>query len=228
MSSKIRFLQAASNTMDAWCSNRPLWKNCLPNSCSQYYDIDYGSHSIIICNSGSNYPSYNSYAYFPENSFNTLVASGSQNISLFVTPDGIYIPSETNKAYIRFINLAYDEPCLDFRFTDGVLAIARNIQYQEITNYYPLSSGSYSLTAYRCGSNYPLLTVPTLTLKADYSYTFYITGSLYNSPNYNYLLCPDAITTKPTCHHHSSKYPLNSCYKDSFCADNYYTDNYYY
>lgn len=232
MSSKIRFMQAASCPMDAWCSNRPLWKNCPTNSCSQYYDIDYGSHSIIICDALSGCPSYNSYAYFPENSFNTLVASGQKNINIFVTPDGLKIPGGTNKAYIRFINLAYDEPCLDFRFSDGILAIARNIGYQEVTNYYPITASCYTMQVFRCNSNRALLNLPNITLKADCSYTFYITGSLVNRPNYDYLVCQDAIA--PICpppHHHPEFYPPSNycCGKDSFCSDNFYCgDTFYY
>jgi len=224
LSSKIRFLQATGNSLDAWCSNRPLWKNCQNNTCSQYYDIDYGSHSIIICNSGSTYPSYNSYAYFPENSYNTLVASGRGNINLFVTPDGIQIPTGFNKAYIRFINLAADEPCLDFRFSDGILAIARNIQYQETTAYYPITAGNYRMQAFRCGSNRALLNVNSINLSADISYTFYITGSLIQSPCYNHLLCVDAWPPRPPrppqC---CGNYTSNSFYADSLpCCDNYY------
>ena len=231
MSSKIRFMQASPCSMDALCSNQPLWKNCLPNTLSQYYDIDYGSHSIIICDSSAHCPSYNSYAYFPENSFNTLIASGSPNINLFVTPDGLKCSPGANKAYIRFINLAYDEPCLDFRFSDGILAIARNIAYQEITNYYPISAGNYSLEAFRCHSNMPLLSVPTISLKPDFSYTFYIPGSLNLKPNYTHLLCTDAIAPCSFCRP-KPKYPLNSCSscgKDNFYHDNfYYSDSYYY
>lgn len=231
MSSKIRFMQAASCPMDAWCSNRPFWKSCPSNSCSQYYDIDYGSHSIIICDSLSGCPSYNSYAYFPENSFNTLIASGRQNISIFVTPDGLKISNGSNKAYIRFINLAYDEPCLDFRFSDGILAIARNIEYREITNYYPITASNYTMQVYRCNSNRALLNT-TISLKADFSYTFYITGSLIDRPNYDYLICTDALASSCPKPPHPPKYPPNtcsSCGKDSFYSDNFcYGDTFYY
>ena len=249
LSSKIRFMQAADCCLDGWCSNRPLWKHCSSNSCSQYYDIDYGSHSIIICHSDNHCPSYNSYAYLPENSFNTLVASGSDRINLFVTPDGLKVPCGTNKAYIRFINLAYDEPCLDFRFSDGVLAIARNIKYQETTNYYPITASTYTMQVFRCGGSKPLLYTKSVTLKPDQSYTFYITVCIVNRSCYNYLLCVDACP-KPICppcpppnpcvpiHSCHSCPPLNPCPpsypcplpgKNDYCSNSfYYNDCYYY
>jgi len=195
LSSKIRFLQAscANPYIDCYCGNRPLWQNQPFNSCSEYLDIDYGGYSLIICKPNSYEPLVNAYAYCPENAYQTAIASGYQNLELFITPDGFNFAENTNKAYIRFIHLAYQYPCLDFRFTDGLVAIAQNIRYQSISEYYPLSAGTYRMQAFACNSNRTLLSIPSVTLQANRIYSFYITDS-FKQNSCHYLLCADGCS----------------------------------
>ena len=131
LSSKIRLLHGCSSlpSLDGYCSQQNMCRDIGFNHFSDYFDVDYGSYNISVYQSGQrSQPLVGAYAYLPDGGAHTAVLSGSrENPNVFIIPDGVGSPS-SGKAFIRFVNLAFDAPCLDFRFTDGAFVIANNIQ----------------------------------------------------------------------------------------------------
>lgn len=194
MSSKIRMLHGcpALPTLDAYCSQQKMCQNVGFNHVSDYLDIDYGSYNISVCTPDrSNQPLVNAYAYLADGNAHTAVLSGSRdNPNVFIVPDG-FTMTKDNQAYLRFVNLAYDAPCLDFRFTDGAFVIANDIRYKEVTRYYPVTPSTYQMQATICNSSFVVLRIPQVTLQAGRSYTLYITGSARVQPYCSHILAPD-------------------------------------
>ena len=196
MSSRIRLFHACPNHqyLDCYCNTRPICQNIGYCGCTEYCEIDYGSHSIIVSPPrNQSQHLIDAYTYLPDASCHTAIATGaSDDMSLFVVPDA-NTPYSQGKAFLRFVNLAYDTPCLDFRFTDGAFVIANNIQYKEVTQYYPVTPSTYRMQAMICNTSQVVLTVPTITLQAGRSYTLYITGAVYQPPYCSHNITIDGI-----------------------------------
>lgn len=194
MSSKIRLFHACPQTqyLDCYCGSQPICQSTNYCGCTEYCEIDYGSHNVIVCQPQNQYrPLVDAYAYLPDAGYHTAIATGcADDMNLFIVPDA-YTPMGSNKACVRFVNLAYDAPCLDLRFMDGAFVIANNIQYKEVTQYYPVTPSTYRMQACLCNTNHVVLTASSVTLQAGCFYTIYITGSVYQQPQCCHTLCTD-------------------------------------
>lgn len=220
MSSRIRLLHGCPSfsNLDCFCGGTMLCQNIGFNGCSNYCDVDYGGCNISICPPKcAHQPLANAYTFIPQGSFHTAVFSGLRdNANMFVIPDGFNKISD-NKAFLRFVNLAADAPCLDFRFTDGAFIIANDIRYKEVTQYYPVTPSTYQMQAMLCDTKFVVLQVPSITLSAGRSYTIYITGSARVHPYCSHILTIDGALDRPTT---LPAYPHNDCH--SCCGNDYF------
>ena len=201
MPSRIRLLHGcpAHAQLNGFCGDTPIGQNIAYNGCSDYRDIDYGSHHLAVyLPQAVQQPLATAYTFIPENSYHTAVFGGMRdNPSMFVVPDGYTQSFGSDRAFLRFVNLALDAPCLDFRFTDGAFGIANNIRYQDVTQYYPVTPSTYRMQAMVCDSNFVVLDVPAITLAAGRSYTLYITGSARVQPYCSHIIVIDCLPQRP-------------------------------
>ncbi|MFZ5942851.1 MAG: DUF4397 domain-containing protein [Bacillota bacterium] len=194
MSCNIRVLNACVNTecLDIHSNNQILADQCSYKYISDYIILDSGDH-IFKVNKSSNkhYPILKAYTKLVDDSCHTIVASGiGDDINLFVVPDA-HVSFHTDKAYIRFVNLSPDADALDFRFTNNNFIMVNDVEYKEVTQYYPASPGTYTVRGYLAGTKIEVLEVPNFTIRRGRGYTIYIVGSVKNLYTMGYIFCPD-------------------------------------
>jgi hypothetical protein len=195
MSCNIRVINACPgpNCLDFYTNNLPIKENCSYKYLSDYKNIEPGEHIFHVYKSGNkHYPILKAYSKLVDSSCHTIVASGhDSDLSIFLVPDA-HIPMNTNKAYMRFANLAYSTS-LDFTFSDGGFIMVNDIDYKEVTQYYPATPDTYTVRAYISGTNHLLLEVPNVTLRRGRAYTIYITGSMMHRDMVGHIFCSDGV-----------------------------------
>jgi len=194
MSSKLRILHACpqGEIFDFLNNDCLLCQKVAYKDCTEYYEVISGDQNFKICKPQKHYyPLVNGYTYLPDNSYHTLIASGKTgDLSLFVVPDA-HVPIISNKAFIRFVNLAPDSPTLKFTFTDDAFVMVDDIEYKEVTQYYPVTPSTYTMKVRLAATDQVILTIYNVTLRSERFYTIYILGMVKEYPAPTYLICAD-------------------------------------
>ena len=166
MSCNIRVINACPgpNCLDFYTNNLPIKENCSYKYLSDYKNIEPGEHIFHVYKSGNkHYPILKAYSKLVDSSCHTIVASGhDSDLSIFLVPDA-HIPMNTNKAYMRFANLAYSTS-LDFTFSDGGFIMVNDIDYKEVTHISCNTRYLHCKSLY-FETNHLLLEVPNVTLR---------------------------------------------------------------
>ncbi|MDK2823977.1 MAG: hypothetical protein PWP71_1895 [Clostridia bacterium] len=192
MSSKIRFLHSCSQSdmFDIYLKDCMLCSNLSYMDYTDYQDIDHGKVIFKICPPKKLYSILDVYTYVSENSYQTAVITGlNGDLSFFVVPDA-YIPISDNKAFIRFVNLAPDTN-LDFILYDDSKKAFRDIEYKEVTDYYPVYSDTYDIAVKISKTNKTFLTINNVTLQKNRFYTIYVFGFTRDSTSPGFLIFTD-------------------------------------
>lgn len=195
MSCNVRILNACPGPrcLDIYSNDLLLKENCSYKYLSDYIHVDSGDHIFKVYKSGNKYyPILKGYTNLVDTSCHTIIASGQESdMSLFLVPDA-HVPVATNKAFLRFANLA-DSPDLDFTFSDGGFIMVNDINYKEVTQYYPVTPGTYTVNVYISGTKQLLMQVPNFTLRRGRSYTIYILGLMSDWNLMHHIICADGI-----------------------------------
>ncbi|NLT94438.1 MAG: DUF4397 domain-containing protein [Clostridia bacterium] len=194
MGCNVRVINACHDfCLDFYTNDLPLKESCSYKYLSDYTSMNPGDHIINVYKSGNkHYPILKAYTKLVDPSCHTIVATGPKSdLSIFLVPDA-HIPIATDKAYIRFVNLAYSTN-LDFTFTDGGFIMANNIEYKEVTQYYPATPGTYTVHAYISGTKHLVKEVPNVTLRRGRAYTIYIMGSMQYRNTMDHIFCVDGV-----------------------------------
>lgn len=195
MGCNVRVINACPGPrcLDYYTGELPLKKNCSYKYFSDYKSVEPGDHIFKVYKTGNKYyPILKAYTNLVDSSCHTLVTSGHESdMSIFLIPDA-HIPLHTDKAFMRFVNLT-DAPDLDFTFSDGGFVMVNDIEYKEVTQYYPVTPGTYTVKVYISGTKQLLMEVPNFTLRRGRSYTIYIVGLMSDWNLMDYILCTDGF-----------------------------------
>jgi len=189
MDYKIRFLHACLflEGLDIYSYDDCVFcQNLVFGDYSDYYDVAYGKNIFKVCPPKKKFYSLlDAYTYISEHSYQTAIITGKKTeLSFFVVPDA-YIPISYNKAFIRFANLAPDSPDLDFTFVDDSSIIFEDVEYKEVTNYYPLYADNYNILVRNTNTKQKILTIYNVNMQKNRFYTIYIFGFTRDgSPQY--------------------------------------------
>jgi len=197
MSSKIRFLHACPclDVFDVYSyDDCIICPSLLYKQYTDYYDICHGKHIFKICKPKKKFYSLlDAYTYVSEKSYQTAIVTGNKtDLSFFVVPDA-YIPISYNKAFIRFANLAPDSPDLDFTFLDNSYVIFEDVEYKEVTDYYPLYADNYTIVVKNTTTKQEVLRIYNVKLQPNRFYTIYVFGFIRDSAP-RYLITTDGAS----------------------------------
>lgn len=195
MSCNVRIINACPgpHCLDFYTNELPLKEKCSYKYLSDYTNINPGDHIINVYKTGNkHYPILKAYTKLVDPSCHTIIGSGPESdLSIFLVPDA-HIPIHTDKAYMRFANLAYSSS-LDFTFSDGGFIMVNNIDYKEVTQYYPATPDTYTVNVYISGTKHLLKQIPNVTLRRGRAYTIYILGSMKHRDMMGHIFCADGI-----------------------------------
>lgn len=117
----------------------------------------------------------------------TLVFSGQPSdfsIDDYLEPK-VSIPQ--GKAMIRFAHLSPDAPVVNLTLSSGDVLFS-DVEYEDLTDYREISSGTYTLQLRIPGSDQVVLNVPNALFKAGKYYTIYVVGLVSGNPPLKMLL----------------------------------------
>ncbi|MFZ7104465.1 MAG: DUF4397 domain-containing protein [Peptococcaceae bacterium] len=193
MSSRIRFIHGCSDSqhLDIHVKDCKLCNSFAYPDYTDYYDVDHGTLIFKICPTKKYHSLFDAYTYAIENSYQTAILSGKgTDLSFYVVADA-YLPISYNTAYIRFANLAYNSPNLDFTLIDTGIILFRDVQYKEVTDYYGVNPDTYNIRVTKTGTTQTMITIHNVNMLPNRFYTIYVLGFTRDGASPQYLVFTD-------------------------------------
>ena len=194
--SYMRALHASPDApgVDVYANGNLIAKNLRYREFTPYLKVPSGQCIIKIFPTGtSQIPVINTTVILIPNAIYTAAAIGMlTNIGLLPIRDP-RITINPTKTNIRFIHLSPNAPAVDITLPDGTVLFP-NVSYKGITNYIPVSPGTYTLEARLTGTKTIVLTVPNVILRPDLNLSVYAVGLTGGKPALEVLIPLDGST----------------------------------
>ncbi len=184
LTSYIRILHASPDApaVDIYANNSLIAKNLPYKGFTPYLSLPAGTYNIKVFPTGKKTnPVLSKNLNIPGNSIFTVAAINKlADIDLFpiMEPTNSIPP---NKTMIRFVHLSPNAPSVDITSPNGN-KLFENVSFKEITNYIPVSSGTYILEVRPTGTEDIVLYVPNINLKPNRFYSVYAVGLVDEKP----------------------------------------------
>ncbi|MEI5907303.1 DUF4397 domain-containing protein [Bacillus spongiae] len=179
----VRFLHASPDSMnvDVFVNGKKVLKNIAFKEVSDYLTFPTGKYHIDIYPTGDSVTTIISKKIAVEEGkiYTYTILGTSEKLQLLPYEDKPRVhPNETK---IRSIHLSPDAPAVDIAVKGGDVVFP-NISFKQATDYLPLSPMPVDLEARIAGTNTVALSIPTLTLRPNESYTVLIVGFVDGEP----------------------------------------------
>lgn len=187
----IRIIHAAPGTsnVDVYLNGTRIGKDLPYRGVSEYISLPAGKYQVDIYPAGTMVSTVISKKIIIKNGHvYTFVAGGSTDkLRLLEFEDRPNVPSGRTK--IRFIHLAPDAPAVDIATKKGE-GIFSNISYKHATNYIELTPMPIEAEIRIAGTNTVILSLPTLELKPNETYTVIAVGLVETEPKLEAIVIP--------------------------------------
>lgn len=190
--SYVRVLHASPNApaVDVYVNNTPTFRNIAYRNFSEYFPLQGGGlYNVKVFPAGIKVnPIIDENLFIPEGKIYTVAAIGEpSNISVLPVEDSPLRPISPGKASVRFVHLSPDAPNVDITLPNGTKLFS-NVGYKGITEYIPVTSGTYTIQAIPTSTNNVVLTVPNITVQPNKFYTIYVVGYALKTPGLQALI----------------------------------------
>lgn len=103
-------------------------------------------------------------------------------------------PLASGQTRLRLVHASPDTPAVDVAIKDGGV-LYPNLGLGEASNYFPLAAAPVNVEVRPAGTTTVALSVPSLVLKSETSYTVYVVGLSSGSPGLSTLMVADSVTS---------------------------------
>lgn len=170
----IRFLNAVSDLGEVeFYVNNKLISSLYYKGFSEYYPANVGTYKVSVHLKSTKELLAEEVLVFEHDVYTFALTGLKEELSLNVIKSENEKPIN-DKAIIRLCNLAPYNTNYNI-YVNDTLAV-EELGYEEITEYFSLNGGTYSLKYYNVDNNELVLTDPKLQLKNGKIYTAYVVG----------------------------------------------------
>lgn len=122
----------------------------------------------------------------------TLATVTAQNNVDFLAIPDTKMPTEQNKAMVRFVHLSPNAPPVDIALPDGTILFS-NVTYMQGTPYMTVEPSNYTLQVRAAGTPDVVLTIPNINVDPNSSYSIYALGLVGEQPELEAILLLDGF-----------------------------------
>lgn len=188
--SHIRVLHASPDapSVDIYANNNLIARNLPYKGFTPYISVAPGNYVISVFASGTTQnPVLVKNIQVPNDTIATVAATGyASELDLLPILEPIE-PIPTNKTMVRFVHLSPNTPNVDITLPNGTI-VFEDVEYEEVTEYIPVSPGNYTFEARATGTDQTALIVPNVNLKPNRFYSIYAVGLLDDQPSLQVLI----------------------------------------
>ncbi len=168
--------------VDVYANGTVIATNLSYGRFTPYLPIPAGKYNIRVFPTGQTVnPVINTDVNIPSNTIITAAAINKlSEIELFPILDPS-IPITPGMVNLRFGHLSPNAPAVDIVLPDGT-KLFTNVKYKQITDYLPVSPGTYTVFVSPTGTEQSVLYVPNITLTGNRFYTIYAIGLVNENP----------------------------------------------
>ncbi|PST81819.1 hypothetical protein C7T94_18295 [Pedobacter yulinensis] len=141
-----------------------------------YQPFPAGQSTVKITNGGTDAPVLQKDVNLEMNKVYSLFLTGKDQQRELLLIEDQYPEKNTEKAYIRLVNLSPDAPALDLQLSEGQTSLATNKAYKQHSGFTLVAAGTHTFVVREQGTQAVKLTVPNQTLGAGKAYTLIVTG----------------------------------------------------
>lgn len=170
----IRFFNAVSDLGEVeFYANDKLISTLAYKGFSEYYPANIGNYKISVKLKDTGELLAEEVLSFEHDIYTFALTGLQEELSMNIISSESETPSNSN-ALVRFCNLAPYDTSYNIFINDT--KTVDSLSYEEITEFFPLSAGSYKIELYEANTDALVLTNPRMTISNNKIYTVYIVG----------------------------------------------------
>lgn len=192
--SYIRFLNAIpnSNPVDIYLNGRRIVQNLSYRGFTEYFKVASGVYRVVVYEHGKASPIFTARLTLGNKRIYTAALINQTHSADMTIITDIPRAAATNRAYLRFINLAPTAPRMDV-YLNGTLVVS-DLDYKEVSNYLSLRPETYSLQLKITGTDDTILEDPQVSLRNGNFYAVYVVGDIGTKPGLQVLIPLEGTT----------------------------------
>lgn len=193
LKSKIRILHGlvGLGNVDVYLSGNLVGKDLAFSDVTCYENIAPDSYEFQIYNSGTydNPIMSRKIDIAPSTNITVAIIENNNRYNIIILNDAT-VKGKATITFLRFINLSINAPLMTLSLPNDI-RLFDNVEYSEITGYYPLSPAIYDFKISFASIAGLYKFINDKTLKNGRFYTIYIIGLLNKKPEIGYILLED-------------------------------------